>query len=126
MTAAINIIVTSKSNSETCLMPHITKNNNRYRDIVSMIKQVNSTVNSQKSDESPQKTTSKSVRLQMQFESPNSLTPTKVRVVRGTVAANRAFSRIIGASELFAPSPKTKKQLLEDGEDESTSSDFPI
>ena len=124
MTAAINIIVTSKSNSETCLMPHITKNNNRYRDIVSMIKQVNSTVNSQKSD--LQKTTSKSVRLQMQFESPNSLTPTKVRVVRGTVAANRAFSRIIVASELFAPSPKTKKQLLEDGEDESTSSDFPI
>lgn len=96
-------------------MPNITKDNNRYRDIVSMIKQVNSSVNSQKSENSSrrQKTTSKSVRLQMQSDERSGDSSKKVRVVRGTVAANKAFSQIIGASELFAPSPTTRLELMQ-------------
>lgn len=78
----------SKSHRETSLIsPRVT-----YRDIVAMIKQINSISQSSKTSE----TTSKSVRIQMQFETNvgGNQTPRKVNIIRGTIAANDALTQM--------------------------------
>lgn len=110
----------STSHRETSLIsPKVT-----YRDIVAMIKQINSISQSSKTSE----TTSKSLRIQMQFETNDrgNQTPRKVSIMRGTVAANEAFTQmtteLLTTDRTFPPS-RFKKSVAAEADCQKNASD---